>query len=218
MLLFFAVAISSCNTSKDVTPREIIWEVSDKTVACEGVASQTCLQVREQGSEEWTLFYDTIKGFNYKEGYSYTIKVKETMVENPPTDGSSKSYELITITSQRNVSKIVDGIPQLEGDFQVISLNGRDVADKKLTMLINPVNRNITGFAGCNTYNLTYKQKGTQLRFSQVAATRKYCEDVGSLEKEFLITYIQGDTFSLEDGILKIYDLENQILEAKATK
>ncbi|WP_236641976.1 DUF4377 domain-containing protein [Dokdonia sinensis] len=217
-ILFFAFAMVSCGASKDSMPREIIWEVSNELVSCEGVATQSCLQVREPGSEEWTLFYDTIQGFNYKEGYSYTIKVNETAVENPPADASSKAYELITIIEQRNVSKIVNGIPQLEGGFQVTTLNGRDVSDKDLTILINPVNRNITGFSGCNTYNLTYKQKGTQLRFSQVSTTRRYCENIGSLEKEFLITYIQGDSFTLEDGILKIYDLENQILEAKATK
>ncbi len=214
--LFLAIAMNSCGVSKDMTPREVIWEVSDSTVPCEGVAPQTCLQVREQGSEEWSLFYDTIKGFDYKEGYTYTIKVKETNVENPPADASSKAYELITIIEQRNVSKIVDGITQLEGSFAVTTLNGRDVADKSLTINIEPVDRKITGFSGCNNYNLTYKQKGTQLRFSQVASTKKLCTDIGSLEKEFLITYIQGDSFSLEEGVLKIYDLENQILEAKA--
>ena len=45
-----------------------------------------------------------------------------------------------------------------------------------------------------------------------------YCEETASLEKEFLITYIQGDHFSLEDDILKIFDVDNQILEARRIK
>ena len=211
------LSVLSCKTSDlpAQTTETLLWEISDTKVPCEGVSPQECLQIRPQGTSDWTLFYDTIEGFQYLEGYTYTIKVQAKSIVNPPADASSIAYKLITIISQRNTSNVANGVPLLDGDFEVTSLNGKDVSEHHLTISLDAPRQKITGFSGCNTYNLGVRQKGFQLRFSRVGTTRKYCEDTASLEKEFLITYIQGDRFSLDGNILKIYDLENQILKAR---
>jgi heat shock protein HslJ len=214
---FLFISILSCKTSDlpAQTVETLLWEVSENTVPCTGIAAQQCLQIRKQGTTDWTLFYDTIEGFNYLEGYTYTLKVQATPILNPPADAANVAYKLITIVSQRNISMVANGVPLLDGDFEVTSINGKNISEHRLTISIDAPRKKITGFSGCNTYNVGLRQKGFQLRFSQVATTRKYCEDIASLEKEFLITYIQGDRFSLDGDILKIYDLDNQILEAR---
>lgn len=211
------ISVISCKTSDlpAQTAETLLWEVADTKVPCEGVSSQECYQIREQGATDWTLFYDSIEGFQYLEGYAYTLKIEATPILNPPADASSVAYKLITIVSQRNTSSVVNGVPLLDGNFEVTTLNGKDVSTHKLTISLDAPRKKVTGFSGCNNYNVGVRQKGFQLRFSQVATTKKYCADTASLEKEFLITYIQGDRFSLDGDILKIYDLENQILEAR---
>ncbi|MFT5751143.1 MAG: heat shock protein HslJ [Flavobacteriales bacterium] len=213
----FLISILSCKTS-DIpaqTPETLLWEIAETKVPCEGVSSQECFQIRPQGTTDWTLFYDTITGFEYLEGYAYTLKIQATPILNPPADASSVSYKLITIVSQRNTSKVVNGVPLLDGNFEVTTVNGKDVSVHHLTISLDAPRKKITGFSGCNNYNVGVHQKGFQLRFSQVGTTKKYCADTASLEKEFLITYIQGDHFSLDGDLLKIYDLDNQILEAR---
>ena len=213
----FLISVLSCKTSilPTQTTETLLWEIADTKVPCEGISSQECLQIRQQGAKDWTVLYDTIEDFQYLEGYAYTLEIQATPIPNPPADASSVTYKLITIVSQRNTSNVVNGVPLLDGNFEVTTLNGRDISEHHLTIALDAPRKKITGFSGCNTYSLGLRQKGFQLRFSQVATTKKYCEDTASLEKEFLITYIQGDRFSLDGDILKIYDLDNQILEAR---
>ena len=55
------------------------------------------------GTSIGAFFYDEIAGFQYEEGYVYTLKVRVVYVENPPADGSSGSYALVEIVSKEKV-------------------------------------------------------------------------------------------------------------------
>lgn len=51
--------------------------------------------------EEWEdVAQSTILGFTYETGYTYTLKVRMTILANPPADGSNRRYELIDIISK----------------------------------------------------------------------------------------------------------------------
>jgi hypothetical protein len=52
---------------------------------------QMCLQVKENISDNYSLFYDNIEGFCYSPGYEYVVRVTEEPVENPPADAASKN-------------------------------------------------------------------------------------------------------------------------------
>jgi len=43
---------------------------------------------------------DFVEGFDFQWGYSYTLKVIETTLANPPMDGSSKHYKLVKVISK----------------------------------------------------------------------------------------------------------------------
>lgn len=75
-------------------------EVAPARVACVGVAPMQCLRVRALPDGAWQLFYDSIEGFTYEPGYTWVVRVVERDVPNPPADGSSVAYRLVTIVSR----------------------------------------------------------------------------------------------------------------------
>ncbi len=93
-LLGMLVTLSSC---KKITTIYI----ASKMVDCRGVGLQKCLLVRENLDKEWTNFYDTIEGFDYEEGYTYSLQVAISNIENPPADGSKLKYSLLKIISKK---------------------------------------------------------------------------------------------------------------------
>lgn len=69
--------------------------IGPKKVDCVGVGPQKCLQVKEAEDAEWTLFYSSIQGFEYEEGYTYKLEVRKEDVPNPPADAPSIRYILV---------------------------------------------------------------------------------------------------------------------------
>ncbi len=63
-----------------------------------------CLQIREDKEAPWTLFYDSIEGFEPEPGIAYRLRVKEFDVENPPADASSKRWVLDMVVEQEVVN------------------------------------------------------------------------------------------------------------------
>ena len=72
-------------------------DVAAARVPCQGAFPQECYRVRPQSDTDWTLFYGAIEGFDYQPGFEYTIKVVRRAVRNPPLDGSSFAYHLVSI-------------------------------------------------------------------------------------------------------------------------
>jgi len=72
-------------------------DVAASRVPCQGAFPQECFQVRQQPNTTWTLFYDSIEGFDYEVGFEYTIRVGRRAVPNPPADGSSFAYRLLSL-------------------------------------------------------------------------------------------------------------------------
>lgn len=76
-------------------PNVISMQIADRYKDCVGVIPQKCLQVKEKGATDWSLFYDFIQGFTYQEGYEYTLLVRRDTVVNPPADASAYRYSLV---------------------------------------------------------------------------------------------------------------------------
>jgi glyoxylase-like metal-dependent hydrolase (beta-lactamase superfamily II) len=81
--------------------------VGPNLVDCVGVGPQKCMQVKDDEESKWTNFYDKISGFDFVEGNSYKLSVKITDVVNPPSDASSKKYELVQIIEEKSSSRHV---------------------------------------------------------------------------------------------------------------
>lgn len=98
------VAPAACSSATAPAERVYTLKVAPARAPCAGVAPQQCFQVREGSNAPYTLFYDAIQGFTYEPGYWYVLEVGERSVANPPADGSSKSYRLISIVSRAPAS------------------------------------------------------------------------------------------------------------------
>lgn len=81
-------------------PDVITLFVGPRKVDCVGVGPRTCLQTRESPSEEWTLFYDAIEGFEFEPGFVYELRVAVYEVDPVAADGSSRRYVLREIVSK----------------------------------------------------------------------------------------------------------------------
>ena len=72
--------------------------VAPTQVDCTGVGPQKCLQVKEGNlDQDWKLHYSPIQGFDYEPGYTYQLRIRETVVSNQPADGSSLTWTLMAI-------------------------------------------------------------------------------------------------------------------------
>lgn len=84
--------------------------VASETRTCYGVMKQQCMLVKGIDAASWEFFYGNIEGFEYEPGYEYVLKVKKSVVENPPQDASSVKYELVKVLSREQ--KTSEGMPQ----------------------------------------------------------------------------------------------------------
>lgn len=98
------MTFQSEQATRSSTTEERVIYIDSKAVQCTGVVSQECLQVRECLEDEWTLFYDRIKGFDYEPGYNYKILVAEKIVDNPPADDPLFQWSLVEVLSKTAVN------------------------------------------------------------------------------------------------------------------
>lgn len=93
--------LSGCDLLEpDPEQTQLTLYVAPSAVDCVGVGPQQCLLVREQPGDDWSYFYETITGFTYEPGYTYTLLVERRRVDNPPADGSSFQYSLLRILAK----------------------------------------------------------------------------------------------------------------------
>ena len=69
-------------------------------VECEGYQVSLCFLVQEEGSDQWTYFYDQIEGFDYQWGVDYDILVQIETVETGLADASTVHYTLLEVVSE----------------------------------------------------------------------------------------------------------------------
>lgn len=111
--MFFIVAIftvlsfNSCTLDADdelVDKKETVTlYISSDTGSATGFNGDTyeCMLVREEGQSSWERWpFEGISGFTYEKGFEYKLLVTKTIYANPPADGGTYGYELISIVSK----------------------------------------------------------------------------------------------------------------------
>lgn len=60
------------------------------------------MKIKEDTGNEWrVVHFQSIDGFSYEKGHSYTLKVEKTHLGNPPADGSNIRYRLLEVLSKQ---------------------------------------------------------------------------------------------------------------------
>jgi heat shock protein HslJ len=110
---------------------------------------------------------------------------------------------LATLFAGCKTQKTLVSFSDLEGEWNVIELNGRNLLpeETKQRLIFDTAGHRLSGNAGCNRIsgNIEYGETQTNaLKFQGVIATRKACLDM-RLEDEFLKTLDSVATFDTED-------------------
>ena len=106
------VSLSSCldddEPKQDVTD-EIGMTVSSETGMMYPWGSDTpveCMLMKsDDNPDEWKdLAMGAITGFTYQKGHEYKLRVLRTILGNPPMDGSDRTYTLVKILSDKDMT------------------------------------------------------------------------------------------------------------------
>ena len=54
------------------------------------------------------LYFREVKGFTYERGHEYVLRVKRTILANPPQDASNRTYELVRILADKKVEDVAE--------------------------------------------------------------------------------------------------------------
>lgn len=173
--------------------KKIKMTVKENSVPCRRMMEQVCLQVMREGSTEWELFYDKIKGFDYEQGYRYEIVIIETPRPEPvPQDLSKNTYSLDKIISKTAVGSSSTGESVQTGmnNLEVLELNGLALNTDDLYFNFSEDGKSIVGKSGCNAFNLPieWNSKKTKIKTGSGMHTMMDCEDPAKqqLETSFL--------------------------------
>ena len=118
MLAAFSLAsCSSDDDDKDIT-KEIIMNVSAEPGVMYDLFDSMgehpieCMQVMtEDEPGQWqNLYFSEVKGFTYERGHEYVLRVKRTILANPPQDASNRTYELVHILADKKVEDVAEPV------------------------------------------------------------------------------------------------------------
>ncbi len=191
LFFLFTLMLNSCT---DKIETQIFWVAGTKTPCSAGAGQMNCLQINKSDSFDnasWELFYDSIEGFEFKEGILQKIEVsvKSLEAENVPADASSLEYTLVQVIEEKQ--DYLQALSQnwVLNDFQGVEVNTEMTLP---SLKLDAKNGKAYGFSGCN--NLTGQISSlsdSNIAFGEFAMTRKMCPNF-QLENAF-VAFLSGD-------------------------
>ena len=115
-----AFSLASCSSDDD--DKDITKEIAMSVSAEPGVMYDLfdsmgehpieCMRVMtEDEPGQWqNLYFSDIKGFTYERGHEYELRVKRTILANPPQDASNRTYELVRILADKKVEEVAEPV------------------------------------------------------------------------------------------------------------
>lgn len=204
LIVFLSIIFlsSSCNIHKTIY-------VADSYATCEGDTSQKCLQVKEAPEDDWVLLPEGIEGFDYQEGATYKMEVVISKVKNPSVNESSLKYKLVKIIYQ-DKNKVNQQKTTLSGHWEAIALTGIEKPQVLPTLHFDLDTNNVSGKAGCNTYETSFTIENEHIKFGIPIATKMYCTNM-NVEKAFFNCLQNTAYYKFEDGKLTFYSKDGQV-------
>lgn len=112
-----------------------------------------------------------------------------------------------TETMNKNNTESITTMEQ--STWQLTELDGKAVdqsnIDKKIQFSLNEIDKTVSGYTGCNSFNGNYNaEAGNRISFTPLAATKRYCGDATVNEQALLDVFNKTDNFTIVDGKLSL--------------
>lgn len=147
--------------------------VSDRTVDCSTGGPIECFQIKKSKKAKWELLSTPIKGFQYKTGYEYKLKV---------TTDSAGKYELVKVCQKKTTK--YSPTERLENSYWVITglysdSNFIRVLDTtKIHITFNAKENQLNGHGLCNNFHGPCFVANDSIRIGNIGSTKMLCEGV----------------------------------------
>ncbi|WP_432410486.1 DUF4377 domain-containing protein [Rasiella sp. SM2506] len=214
-ILLTIIAINSCGDTKENNSKTVTYYINSTKVACEGVGKMQCLQIKKgetMPAGDWSNFYGSIEGFDYQQGYTYKLLVKEETLDpaKVPADASSMSYTLAEVLDKKQ-----DPTFRLHDIWALQAINGKDISsethqkpNKQPTLEIFVAEKRIAGTDGCNSlFGSIETLTETQLSFSKMGSTKMMCPSM-KVPNAFTEALSNTQTYKIEKLNLYFYNAE----------
>ena len=120
-MMLAAFSLASCSSDDD-NDKDIVNEINMSISAEPGVMYDLfdsmgehpieCMQVmtKDEPGQWQNLYFSAVKGFTYERGHEYVLRVKRTILANPPQDASNRTYELVRILADKKVEDVAEPV------------------------------------------------------------------------------------------------------------
>lgn len=85
--------------------------------------------------------------------------------------------------------------------WELSTIDGKKIKQDSPVYLNFSADKSVNGYLGCNSVNGSYDIKGTSIKFTQLASTRKACMDM-SVEQSVMAILNTADEYAFENGKL----------------
>jgi len=204
VLALVSVVVVACGPAGGPVEKTIY--VGPRQVDCVGVAPQKCLLIKENPEDDWTMYYDSIQGFDYEPGYEYELRITEEEIENPPADASSIRWTLVELVSKTR--SLESTVWVLESYLNSEGVLVSPLPDSNVTASFE--DGQVSGNASCNSYFGGYETDADgKLTIGVLGVTEMFCQtdELMAQENDVLAaltsaaSYLfDGDTLQIEDA------------------
>jgi heat shock protein HslJ len=201
----------------EVAPVEKTLFVGPRLVDCTGVAPQKCMTVMDDPANGYQLFYGSIDGFDFEEGYDYELVVRVEKVENPPADASNLKYTLVKIVNKTPAKPTAN--PEVSMPTQTYKLDWYlNEQCEKISVLpgteitLTLEDGRIAGKSGCNQYGGPVEIDGNSIKVGTLMSTMMACEEnIMRQELAYLAALGEAATFEMTDEALTFANAQGQV-------
>jgi len=120
------------------------------------------------------------------------------------------SLAFLGCSGESKVQNQNDDIPLRGTSWVLIELMGKEVGPavmdgRDLTLIFDGGSNRMYGYAGCNTFNGSYKDRGfNRVEFSGIASTLRACPDMEQ-EQTYYDVLAKTDNYAVKGGILSLH-------------
>ncbi len=162
--------------------------VAPKQVDCADNEEKPCYLIRKTTEGNWISHSEEISGLDYEPGFSYKIKVNSERVKHPVLGASEQRYSLVKVLEKKEMTQDIELEDLVDKEWKLEYLkqeNTQIVIENSVPYIKFDSEGKVSGSGGCNNFSCDFILNGRTIKFGNIAATRKMCQESIELEDAF---------------------------------